>query len=221
MIFDLYQHYITLICSTHNHIKVLARRSQKRGKLKTQAINRKQFLQGKLKGEQAIRPPWSIGEAHFTETCTRCFKCAEACPSQLIVKGSSGFPEMSFLRQGCDYCEACVQSCPENALLLTQDNQQSPWQQHIVINEQCFASRGIVCRSCGEVCEADAIEFKLLVGGNSQININESVCDGCGECVHVCPAHAIEVQKINLESRSGMNPVGRIPVSENPGGDNL
>jgi len=102
---------------------------------------------------------------------------------------------MSFLRQGCDYCEACVQVCPESALSLTQTNFQFPWPQQAVINDQCFAEKGVVCRACGEVCEVSAIEFKLMVGGSSQLTINTAACNGCGECVHVCPAQAIKILK--------------------------
>ncbi len=164
--------------------------------MKTQAINRKQFLQGQFKGESPIRPPWSIEESFFSNACTRCFKCAESCPSNLIVKGAGGFPEMSFLRQGCDFCEACVQACPESAMALTQHNQVFPWPQRAAINDQCFSAKGIVCRSCGEVCEVSAIEFKLMVGGLSEVNISTEMCNGCGECIHVCPAQAIKIQKI-------------------------
>jgi len=162
-----------------------------------QAINRKQFLQGQFSGEQPLRPPWAIEEALFTERCTRCFKCAESCPSNLIVKGIGGFPQISFRRQGCDFCEACVQVCPEDALSLTQINHTSPWQQIAVVSERCFSKKGVVCRSCADVCELSAIEFKSLLGGLSQININTSVCNGCGECVHGCPANAIKIQTIS------------------------
>ena len=183
--------------------------------MKAQLISRKQFLQGNIRGELAIRPPWAIEESHFIEECTRCFQCAEACPSHLIVKGAGGFPVMSFIRQGCDYCEACVKVCPESALFQTKNNHSSPWYQLAVINEQCFANSGIVCRSCGEVCESRAIEFKLAVGGNSQVDINAATCDGCGECVHVCPAQAIKIQKVNLENQFSVNQVGENPCGEN------
>ena len=166
--------------------------------MKSQVYNRKQLLRGQFNAEHIIRPPWSIEEPDFVDTCTRCYQCAEACPSHLIIKGMGGFPEMTFRRQGCDYCEACVRACPENALIQTPENQQSAWSQQAIINDECFASRGIVCRSCGEVCESRAIEFKLVVGGNSQINLNTAVCDGCGECVHVCPAHAIKIMKSEI-----------------------
>jgi len=186
-----------------------------------QAINRKQFLQGNASSDQDVRPPWSIEESRFTEVCTRCFRCAEACPSHLIVKGSRGFPQMSFLRQGCDYCEACVQACPESALSLTQKNHHTPWNQQAVISEQCFSAKGVVCRSCADVCESRAIDFKLKVGGLSLININAAACDGCGECVHVCPAHAIEIQKSTKKNKLGAVSDAHNPVSEISCGDNL
>lgn len=176
--------------------------------MKTQLLNRKDFVRAQFKGELPIRPPWSIEESRFTEVCTRCFVCAESCPSQLIVKGRGGFPEMSFTRNGCDYCEACVKSCPENALILgaQSENKSSAWQQIAVISDKCFSAQGIVCRACGEICESRAIEFKLAVGGISLINLNMSACDGCGECVHVCPAHAIEIKKTNIENHNGDHP---------------
>ena len=190
---------------------MLATNSQWReSKLKAQLLNRKDFVRAQFKGELPIRPPWSIEESRFTEMCTRCYVCAESCPSQLIVKGRGGFPEMSFTRHGCDYCEACVKSCPENALTLHQqatliteqqpENKLSAWQQTAVISEKCFSTQGIVCRACGEICESRAIEFKLAVGGISLINLNIAACDGCGECVHVCPAHAIKINKLNTET---------------------
>lgn len=154
-----------------------------------------------MKAELAVRPPWALEEAGFVDSCTRCFNCAQACPSHLIVKGEGGFPKMSFLRQGCDYCEACVQACPEIALSFTQQNQQQPWQQLAIINQNCFSARGIICRSCSEVCESQAIEFKLLVGGASQVSIKTATCNGCGECIHVCPAEAIQIQKSTIPNQ--------------------
>ena len=168
--------------------------------MKAQAIQRSKFLRGQFTNTAVIRPPWSIDESRFVDTCTRCYKCAEACPSNLIVKGTGGYPEISFQRHGCDYCQACVQSCTDEALLLTSNKTQLPWLQQAEISELCFSSRGIVCRSCAEVCETSAIKFTPVIGGTSQINLNATACNGCGECVHVCPAHAIKIQKKEMET---------------------
>lgn len=189
--------------------------------MKAQVLNRKQFLQGKFKGERAVRPPWSKDESIFIDKCTRCYKCAESCSSNLIVKGAGGFPEMSFLRQGCDYCEACVQVCPESVLSLTAENHHYPWSQKAFINEQCFAAQGIACRSCGEVCETQAIKIEMKLGGISELSVNTADCNGCGECVHVCPAQAIEIQKVDILSQSETESDGNYPVSKIPCGENL
>ncbi len=164
--------------------------------MNTQAISRQHFLHGKTAVNSIIRPPWSIDEQLFTDKCTQCFECARACPSHLIVKGTGGYPEVSFKRHGCDYCEACVRACPESVLQITPENQTYAWSQIADIGDECFIRRGVVCRSCGEICETRAITFKPVPGGLSQINLNIASCNGCGECVHVCPAHAIEIKKI-------------------------
>lgn len=160
--------------------------------MKSQAISRHSFIRG-YQDASVIRPPWAIDEQKFTDLCTRCFECAKACPDHLIVKGVGGFPEISFSRHGCDYCEACARACPESVLDLTQ---LIPWNQKAIISEDCFSKRGVVCRSCGDACETVAIRFKPMLGGVSQVQLDTSACNGCGECVHVCPAHAITIQKI-------------------------
>lgn len=189
--------------------------------MKSQAISRKQFIRGQYPGESVIRPPWSADESQFIESCTRCYKCAEACPLNLIVKATGGFPETTFLRQGCDYCEACVRACPEDSLNINNNIDQIPWSQHAVISEQCFVHRGVICRSCGEVCEPRAIEFRPVPGG-SEIKINAAACNGCGECVHVCPAQAIEIQKLNPQDLTESMPENfpEHSVKHNPVGEN-
>lgn len=169
--------------------------------MKTQALSRQSFLRGSYHQEAVIRPPWALKENSFTDACSRCFECAKVCPSHLIVKGAGGYPEMSFSRHGCDYCEACVRVCEDGALNINDNNQHQPWHQSAEINETCFSKRGVVCRSCGDVCETRAILFTPALAGRSRISLDESACNGCGECVHVCPAHAIEIKK---------NPVGEI-----------
>ncbi len=163
--------------------------------MKTQALSRHSFLRGSYQPDAVIRPPWAVEESLFTDACTRCFACAKACPSHLIVKGQGGYPEVSFSRHGCDYCEACVRACEDSALILNEENQHQPWYQHAIINKDCFSRRGVICRSCGDVCETRAIRFKPALAGRSKISLDESACNGCGECVHVCPAHAIEIKR--------------------------
>ena len=60
-----------------------------------------------------------------------------------------------------------------------------------VINGDCLAEAGIVCRSCGDVCPASAIRFRPRIGLPPQAIVNEAACTGCGECVGACPGDAI------------------------------
>ena len=60
-----------------------------------------------------------------------------------------------------------------------------------IINDDCLAEAGIVCRSCGDVCSASAIRFRPRIGLPPQAIVNEAACTGCGECVGACPGEAI------------------------------
>lgn len=59
------------------------------------------------------------------------------------------------------------------------------------IGERCLARNRIVCRSCGERCEARAIRFAPALGGAADPIVDVERCTGCGECVPVCPVAAI------------------------------
>lgn len=160
----------------------------------TQSLNRMQFLRGNFKAEVAIRPPWAVSDDLFTERCTRCDDCIAACHAGILKRGGGGFPEVDFSTAGCDFCQACVTSCAEQALLLTDPTGQAPWQYKARFNNNCLSEQGITCQSCGDVCEMRAIRFKMVVGGRALIEMNSSVCNGCGECVSVCPVKAIQVK---------------------------
>jgi ferredoxin-type protein NapF len=57
----------------------------------------------------------------------------------------------------------------------------------------CLALNRVVCRSCGEVCEARAIRFAPAVGGASAPEVDPALCNGCGACVGACPAAAVSL----------------------------
>ena len=165
-------------------------------------MNRLQFLRGNYRSEPPLRPPWSQTEQLFTELCDRCDECIEACPSKVIRRGEAGFPTMDFSRGGCDFCQQCAQACPVGAIQINHDNVSSPWSAMAEITSRCFSERGVVCRSCGEVCEMRAIRFRLAVGGVALIELNQRDCNGCGECVSICPAAAIQVKSIPVKENA-------------------
>ncbi|MEW8506136.1 MAG: ferredoxin-type protein NapF [Candidatus Thiodiazotropha sp.] len=158
------------------------------------SIARTQLLHGDLSGRRReIRPPWAIEEISFVEQCNRCGDCIEACRAKIIRKGSGGYPAIDFNRGQCTFCGDCVKRCEPQALAFPGDPALPPWSLGIEIEPSCLSLNGVVCRSCGDICEERAIRFQLQTGGRSKPLPDLSLCSGCGACVAVCPSHSITV----------------------------
>ena len=160
-----------------------------------QAVSRRQFLRGDLRGSRAgVRPPWALPGSRFTDRCTRCDDCIAACPASLITRGSGGYPEMDFGRGGCDFCGKCRQACKAGAVLPELSGPRDAWPHRAVIGAACLSAQGVVCRACGDHCVALAIRFRLATAGRSFAQVDPVRCTGCGACVGVCPAGAVTMQ---------------------------
>ncbi|MGF1685987.1 ferredoxin-type protein NapF [Photobacterium japonica] len=134
------------------------------------------------------RLPWVVDEDTFTDHCTRCNQCVSHCETQIITKGDGGFPTVDFQRGECTFCYRCADACPEP---LFRPQAESPWDMVAAISTECLAQKNVECRSCGDMCETQAIGFKLQVGGVATPIIEADACTGCGACVAVCPTSAI------------------------------
>lgn len=158
-------------------------------------LSRRAFLRGQsVPAERPpIRPPWSKPEAAFTDNCSRCSACLQACPENILVSDAAGFPKVDFSRGECTFCQACVQAC-EQAAFDTPATDVAPWSQLAIIGEHCFGQLGIYCRSCGDACEPNAIEFSLSSRSIPIPVIDATACTGCGACVASCPANVIEIR---------------------------
>lgn len=160
-------------------------------------VSRAQLLRGDLSGKQGVlRPPWALAEVEFVESCTGCGECVTACPDNLIKVGRGKLPEMEFSLGGCDFCEACLQVCEPQALKQG-DAQAVPWQIKASIQPNCLLLNAVVCRSCGEVCDQQAIRFKLETGGVARPLLDADTCNGCGACFAVCPVKAVNLSSYN------------------------
>ncbi len=162
------------------------------GKVSSSTVESRRSLFRRLAGrhETAIRPPWAVAEAAFIDRCDRCGACADACEDGLIgfVRG---YPEMSFHSGGCTFCGACVRVCARGALdAAALAAGRRPWALAARIGEACLSAAGVVCRVCGEQCEAGAIRFRLAPGGRSRPEVGPG-CTGCGACVAPCPVAAV------------------------------
>jgi ferredoxin-type protein NapF len=150
---------------------------------------RRGFLRGRARPTPAVRPPWS-DTGRFTALCTRCTRCAEACPEGIIRPGDGGFPEIDFSLGECSFCRACAEACPEPLFAASG----RPWNLIATIGAQCLATRRIECRICQDACPEAAVLFRPALRSAAQVTIDSTACTGCGACVSTCPATAITLQ---------------------------
>lgn len=156
------------------------------------------LLRGQLGAARAAepppRPPWApIDDAHFTALCTRCSECVRACPRAVLHIGDGGYPQIRFTERGCSLCGDCVRACLPQALRRVEGA--APWTSSARIGADCLARRRVECRVCGEACGVGAIRFRPSRGGVSQPESDAARCTGCGDCVAVCPAGAVSIQR--------------------------
>lgn len=165
-----------------------------------EVVSRRQLLRGDIRGScMPQRPPWALSEAKFIESCTRCDACVSACDERILYRGSGGYPEISFKQAGCSFCGDCLQACEAGALQAVHPAPSLAWDLRAQIKPSCLSSNGIVCRACGDVCDTRAIQFQLQTGGRATPNIDLTLCNGCGECLAVCPVQAVEVSPVNAD----------------------
>ncbi|SQI37127.1 ferredoxin-type protein [Leminorella richardii] len=162
-------------------------------------LSRRNLLRGHWRtGASAVRPPWSVDDARFVDGCTRCGACVEACETGVLtLAGRLDFPELDFQRAECTFCRRCVEACPE-PIFRRHDN--LPWRRTAVISESCLTVKGVACRSCQDVCEPYAIQFRLYPGGIARPQLDADTCTGCGGCVKSCPVGAITTRESNKEN---------------------
>lgn len=160
---------------------------------------RRNFLTGRrLSLPDRVRPPWSRASS-VAAACTGCAACVPACPQQIIALDESGRPALDFSGSECSFCGACAAACPEPVF----DRSIAAFEHRAVIGPDCFAGRGIVCQSCGDVCPESAIRFRPRLGGPALPELAADRCNGCGGCVAACPAQAIAVAPRSGEASHG------------------
>lgn len=164
------------------------------------SISRMQFLRGDLSGRRTpVRPPWALAEEEFVSACDRCGDCIPACEAGIISLGRAGYPEIDFKRGGCDFCGDCLTACAGKALKADYPAPSIAWTLKAQIGSGCLALNGITCRSCGDACETRAIRFQLVVGGRANPILDQTACNGCGECLYVCPNDSVTISSITTE----------------------
>lgn len=140
-----------------------------------------------------LRPPWLLNPATFTETCTRCNQCVTLCPQDILCAGDGGFPRVDFSQAECTFCGECASDCEaqlfQPAVQIKIGN--TGWSHTAEVAQHCLAYSGVMCRSCEDACEPQAIRFPLTLGKVPRPVVDTDACTGCGACVRPCPEDAI------------------------------
>jgi len=168
-------------------------------------VSRRRFLGGRKPGPAPFRPPWSVAEARFANTCTACDDCLKACPTGLLQRGEGGLPVADFSAAACTFCGDCARACTTGAI--GRDTAAAPWAFGIAIADGCLAAQNVECRVCGEACDVSAIRFRPRIGGVPLPAVDNTACNGCGACLAPCPVSAVQ----RVASAGGATPNPELP----------
>ncbi len=159
---------------------------------------RRNFLRARISSTArpaAFRPPWAVAEEEFIERCTRCGDCVLACAksgSGLLQFGDGCYPVAVFNPAACTFCGDCLSACETgHSGALRRD--QATWPLAIAINDACLTQQQVVCRTCGEHCDAGALRFTPQLGRVAAPQVDLDQCTGCGDCLANCPTQAIRI----------------------------
>jgi ferredoxin-type protein NapF len=168
--------------------------------MKSVNLNRRAFLRGRSPkyNPKAIYPPWAIEVSQFVENCERCDQCIDRCPENILFRGDGGFPEVDFRQGECTFCGKCAEACEANAFKSDDRNEENAWSIFAEIKTSCLSLNAITCRSCGDNCDAGAIQFQLQLGGVAVPVVDIDNCTGCGACLYICPQKSITMRKAEI-----------------------
>ena len=155
-----------------------------------------------------IRPPYALEELEFLLTCTRCDKCQQACPHNVIFllparpgTNVAGTPALDLLNRGCHLCPdwPCVQACEPGALKLPEMEDSEvpgpPCLAGVAINpDVCLPYNGPECGACASSCPVPG----ALLWDGCKPHIDANTCSGCGLCREACITEpkAVDIQSL-------------------------
>ena len=74
------------------------------------------------------------------------------------------------------------------------DGRDADEQAVIELSNACLSVQGIACRSCDDACVRRVFRFLPTLGGPARPSIVDLRCNGCGDCLDVCPANALRLK---------------------------
>ena len=144
-----------------------------------------------------IRPPFAAREPDFLHNCTRCDKCVDGCPHDVLFTlparcGTelAGTPAMDLLKKGCHLCSdwPCVTACETEALKKPDpdDGKALPLPKFAVariVEGTWLPYSGPECGACAASCP---VPGALTWLGNVKPVIEQGLCTGCALCREAC-----------------------------------
>ena len=146
----------------------------------------------------SIQPPWSSNSKTFKSLCDGCGDCISACENSILILNKNSYPQVDFSRGSCNFCGACAESCPQEALKY--EPSLPPWNIHAYIDAECLINNNVICSTCVEQCDKEAITIPRIIDNKILPHVLTDLCDGCGACFKACPVNAIEIRQ--KESRA-------------------
>ena len=169
-----------------------------------------------------VRPPGSLPEQLFLQTCIRCGECLQACPNDVLQplgfeQGIEGLwtPHVVADWSGCEAsCNNCGQVCPTGAIraLPLEEKKVARMGLAVVDHATCLPYAGhSACQLCVDECTAagyDAIEFRQVGTAVDELGnpiegtgylapvVLSHRCVGCGLCQTRCYAINAKQKKL-------------------------
>jgi len=176
--------------------KPLERMAQELGKLDQPAPARPEVW---------LRPPGSLPEARFRQTCTRNGACVAVCPVKAIKLDparAGSVPYIDADSSACAVCTGlkCMSVCPSGALVPTSINDidmgTAVWR-----SSSCLRSTGDSCTICIDKCPLGSAAIELKSG---RVAVKPLGCIGCGVCQQECPTSPKSIVVIPISAKTAV-----------------
>jgi ferredoxin-type protein NapF len=153
--------------------------------------------------EVRLRPPGSLPEAQFRQTCQRSGDCVRACPVQAIrldPAKAGGVPFIDADSAACVVCSGlqCMSVCPSGAIRPTSINDidmgTALWH-----SSACLRTNGQSCTICIDKCPLGSAAIELKA---DRVAVSPLGCIGCGVCQLECPTDPKSIVVIPIAAKT-------------------